>query len=305
MLAVFVSVLPIFLLIVLGHLTKKYFVTDQGFWAGSDKLVYYLFFPALLVREIGAANFGGSHVWGGLLATMGSTLGVAALIFAGRWLVPIKADLFTSIFQGGIRYNTFVFIALAQSLFGAAGLSLASVFIAYMIILINVLCVLVLTRYGAGNEASLIGLARGLLRNPLIIAALLGVLINRTGYHIPDALKPLLQYLGNAATPLSLMSTGAGLLLVLPTHKLIATGYAVGLKLLLLPGLTFALLRWQGVSGLVAQVALLFAAMPCAGNAYVLARQLGGDTEAMASIITWSTLLSILSITVMFAMLPG
>lgn len=303
MLAVFISVVPIFLLIVLGFLAKRYVLTDTGFWAGADLLVYYLFFPALLVREIAGADFVGGATFGGLQATIGGTLAVGALIFATRLLVPLKDDLFTSLFQGGVRYNTFVFIALAQALFGPVGLTLAAVFIAYMIILINVLCVLVLTRYGKAGQTSITGLLAGLLRNPLIIAAVLGVVINRSGLAIPAALAPLLQYLGNAATPLSLMSTGAGLMLLLPRHKLAATSYAICLKLLLLPALTFALLRWQGVDGTLANVALLFASMPCAGNAYVLARQMGGDTEAMAAIITWSTLLSIISITAIFATL--
>lgn len=303
MLAVFISVIPIFLLIVLGFLAKRHVLSDTGFWAGADLLVYYLFFPALLVREIAGANFVGSATIGGLLATIGGTLAIALLVFATRLVATLKDDLFTSLFQGAVRYNTFVFIALAQSLFGAAGLTLAAVFIAYMIIMINILCVLVLTRYGKAGQTSIRGLLGGLVRNPLIIAAVLGVVLNRTGLAIPAALKPLLQYLGNAATPLSLMSTGAGLMLLLPRHKLITTSYAIGLKLLLLPAMTYGLLRWQGVTGTLANVALLFASMPCAGNAYVLARQMGGDTEAMASIITWSTLLSIVSITMIFATL--
>jgi malonate transporter and related proteins len=297
MINVFLSVLPIFLLIVLGYVTKNHFISDDGFWKASDKLVYYLFFPCLLLLDISDANFASASTSTGLVATIGSTLMIAVLIFAGQRFVKVKNDLFTSIFQGGVRYNSYVFIALSQSLFGGDGVALSGIFIAYMIVLTNVMSVMVMNHYGEGSKKSLKGMATALLENPLIIAALLGLALNASGCHITGALKQLMQYLGNAATPLSLMSVGSGLILVMHTQKIVATIYSIGLKLLLMPALTLVLLKMQGATGAPANVALLYASVPCAGNAYILARQMGGDSTAMASIITWTTLASALTIT--------
>lgn len=298
MLNTFLSILPIFLLIVAGYLARHYFLTDDGFWKTADKAVYYLFFPSLLVLEISNADFDGGATTHALAATVGGTLIVAAVILIGQRVVNVKNDLFTSIFQGGVRYNSYVFIALSQSLFGTEGVALSGVFVAYMIVLTNVMSVLLMNHYGTGGKKSVASSVLALAKNPLIIAALLGVVLNLIGVNISGAIRQFLAYLGNAATPLSLMSVGGGLVLSMQASRTIATVYATALKLLLLPICTFVLLKALGVSGVSANIALLYAAVPCAGNAYILARQMGGDAEAMASIITWTTLFSVVTVTV-------
>lgn len=294
---VFLSVLPIFLLIVTGKLCARFFVQQEVFWKSSDKLVYYIFFPCLLVLEIGSADFAGSATGMAIIGTVGGTLLVALIIFLGRCAVPVEDRLFTSIFQGGTRYNSYVFIAMSQMLFGDAGVALAGVFIAWMIVLTNFTSVLVLNHYGEGGKKSLRGMFHSLATNPLIVAALIGLLVNALDWQIHSALRQFMKYLGNAATPLSLMSVGAGLILVMPASKIWATVYAVVLKLLLLPAATLLILHRLDASGLAANTALLYACMPCAGNAYILARQMGGDMQAMAAMITWSTLGSVLTMT--------
>lgn len=176
-------------------------------------------------------------------------------------------------------------------------MAVSGVLVAYMIVLTNVMSVLVMNHYGNGGKKSFNGMLTALVQNPLIIGALLGIACNMGELHITGAMKQFLSYLGSAATPLSLMSVGAGLILAMHTSRTIATVYTVGLKLLLMPLCTMVLLKIQGASGTSANIALLYAAAPCAGNAYILARQMGGDSEAMASIITWTTLLSAITIT--------
>ena len=297
MLNVFLWVLPIFLLIVAGYAAKNYFLSEEAFWKTADKLVYYVFFPSLLLLDVSSASFAGANTTTAIAATVGGTLLVAALIFAGQRMIRVRNDLFTSIFQGGVRYNSYVFIALAQSLFGSDGVAMSGVFIAYMIVLTNVISVLVMNHYGEGGKKSLKGMLIALAQNPLIVGALLGLACNMQGLHFTGWAKQFLSYLGNAATPLSLMSVGAGLVLSMQASRTAATLYCVGLKLLLMPLCTMILLRILGASGTAANIALLYASVPCAGNAYILSRQMGGDSEAMASIITWTTLCSAITIT--------
>lgn len=297
MITTFLAVLPIFLLIVTGWLCKQRFVAQPAFWLAADKLVYYLFFPCLLILEIGSADFSGGHTGSALMAAIGATLLVGALVFLVRLAWRMPNDLFTSIFQGSTRYNSYVFIALSQALFGDAGVALSGVFIAWMVVLTNFSSVLVMNRYGDGSSKALSSIARSIVSNPLIAAALLGLLLNVMGWRIEGAARQFMAYLGHAATPLSLMSVGAGLMLVMHPSKTVATVLATVLKLLVLPLLTWGLLKLGTAHAMPAQIALLYAAMPCAGNAYILARQMGGDAEAMASIITWSTLASVLTIT--------
>ncbi len=154
MLNVFLSILPIFLLIVLGYLSKLYVKDVAVFWGFSDKFVYYLFFPALLILDISEADFSGADSFYPVVATIVSTLAIALIIFVGKLFFNTSADLFTSIFQGGVRYNSYVFIALSQSLFGSEGVALSGFFVAYMIILTNIMSVLVMNHYGTGSRLS-------------------------------------------------------------------------------------------------------------------------------------------------------
>ncbi|MEG7509358.1 hypothetical protein [Serratia marcescens] len=98
MLNVFLSILPIFLLIVLGYLSKLYVKDVAVFWGFSDKFVYYLFFPALLILDISEADFSGADSFYPVVATMVSTLAIALIIFVGKLFFNTSADLFTSIF---------------------------------------------------------------------------------------------------------------------------------------------------------------------------------------------------------------
>ncbi|WP_445495203.1 AEC family transporter [Photorhabdus sp. SF281] len=297
MLNVFFSILPIFLLIILGFLSKKYVKDVSNFWNFSDKFVYYLFFPALLILDISEANFSGTDNFYPIVSTISSTIIIAIIIFSGRFFFNTTPALFTSIFQGGVRYNSYVFIALSQSLFGSEGVALSGFFVAYMIIITNIMSVLVMNHYGSGSKKSLSSAILALAKNPLIIGAIIGVLLNFFDIHITGSIKQLFIYLSNAATPLSLMSVGAGLIISMHIKKLLSISYATILKLVVMPLITILIIKYLGSSGVPANIAILYSAVPCAGNAYILARQMGGDHEAMASIITWTTLLSIITVT--------
>lgn len=303
MLHTFLSVLPIFCLVMTGFVAKK-LLPHAVLWQGIEKLVYYLFFPVLLIIEVSKADFSNGGLFQSIVAPLVGTLIVAAVIFFSKVYFKIENSLFTSIFQGGTRYNSYVFIALAQSLFGNEGIVIAGVFMAYMIIAVNIMCISVMNIYGVNqnNKKGFFSIIIALVKNPLIIGVLIGLLLNYLDLQPTGAIKQYLLYLGNTATPLSLMSVGAGLIIVMDSKKTLAIFYSIFLKLLLLPAVTIILLYLMSASGLVANIALLFSAMPSAGNAYILSRQMGGDSEAMASIITWSTLLSIITIPIVIGL---
>ncbi|WP_416398882.1 AEC family transporter [Allohahella sp. A8] len=296
---IFLSIAPIFALIALGFAAKRYFISSDEFWSASDKLVYYLFFPSLLILEIGHADFESVAAGSGLMVAILATSAIAVTVFLYKFILSPDDELFTSVFQGGVRYNSYIFIASSQALFGAEGAALSGLFIASMIIFTNVISVIVLNLYGKGSKKGLGSVAYNTATNPLIVGAVIGVALNLSGIHIEDgAVYGLMRYLGSAATPLSLMSVGAGLLFVLDRNKKIAISYSIFAKLIMLPALAISLISMLDLSGLAASVALLYCAVPCAGNAYILSRQMGGDSVAMASIITWGTVISFLTIPV-------
>ncbi|MDC9583300.1 AEC family transporter [Xenorhabdus sp. PR6a] len=296
MLNVFLSILPIFLLIVIGFLSKLYIKDVTIFWGFSDKFVYYLFFPALLILDISDTHFSSTNNFYSIMSTIISTIIISLIIFVVKFFIKTSPDLFTSIFQGSIRYNSYIFIALSQSLFGSEGVALSGFFVSYMIILTNIMSVLVMNHYGTGSKKNLSSAMLALTKNPLIIGAVLGVVMNMLNIHVTGALRQLFLYLSNAATPLSLMSVGAGLIVSMHIRQIVAIFYTTLLKLVAMPIITIVLVKYFDVSGLPASIAILYSAVPCAGNAYILARQMGGNHEVMAAIIIWTTLLSIFTL---------
>lgn len=239
MLHVFLSVLPIFCLVLTGFVIKR-LLPHTELWQGIEKLVYYLFFPVLLILEVSKANFSDGGLLQALIAPFIATLMIAAIIFISKYIFNIENRLFTSIFQGGTRYNSYVFIALSQSLFGDAGIILAGVFMAYMIITVNILCITVMNVYGSnqGTKKGIVTILVALFKNPLIIGVLIGLVLNGLEIQITGAIKQYLSYLGNTATPLSLMSVGAGLIIMMDAKKMLGICYAIGLKLLVMPIIT-------------------------------------------------------------------
>jgi predicted permease len=111
------------------------------------------------------------------------------------------------------------------------------------------------------------------------------------------------RILGQAALPLGLLAVGAALSIQAARAAggiVIATS---AVKLLILPAITFGLLRVLGVQGVEASIAVLFTGLPTATSSYILASQYGGDARLMASIISVQTLLSIISLPLVIAYL--
>ena len=82
-------------------------------------------------------------------AAVASVIVVAALALAAKPLIRLDGPAYTSVFQGVIRWNSFVFLPVVQAAFGPQGLAVAAVMIACIIPVTNIACVAVLARWGA------------------------------------------------------------------------------------------------------------------------------------------------------------
>jgi malonate transporter and related proteins len=307
MLHVLVSIIPIFLLIATGYAIKNYFYKSEDFWRTAEGLTYYLFFPSLLILKVSEADFNSSQVFWPLVAVIVATALVAALTFLVKAMMSPENSIFTSIFQGSTRYNSYVFIGLSSALFGASAIAITGIFIAYMIVITNVMSVIVMNQYGQRTENSVVGANVGskgfrtvllsLAKNPLIVSAIAGLTLNYFKIGIAGVTYEFMHSLGAIASPLSLLSVGAGLMLQIGRERVFATAYSSLLKLIAMPLITILLLRYFNATGVSANIAVLYASVPTAGNAYILARQMGGDATSIASIITATTLGAVVSVT--------
>jgi predicted permease len=299
MLALINALGPVFLVLLSGLLLKRLSFPAVEFWPQLERLVYFFLFPAMLVSRLAVADFTGLDVGRVLLAVF-LLLSIMTLLAWSlkRWVSRDGAE-FTSVFQGALRFNTYVALASSAELFGSVGLALAAVIMALMIPLLNLLCVLMFAVYAGDRRLSIAATLKALASNPLILACLLGLLLNVSGVGLPGWSQSTLEILARAALPLGLLAVGVALNL----NALRSAGgpliFSTLLKLLVMPLLAMALSPLLGLNSQAQAVLVLFAAMPTATSAYILSRQLGGDAPLMAAVITAQTLVAMLTLPLM------
>lgn len=187
-------------------------------------------------------------------------------------------------------------MAGAAALHGTAGTTVAAVAVALLVPMVNVLCVASFIAAGTLGRASLGRSLGALARNPLILACLAGIGLNASGIGLPGWSAATVELLGRAALPLGLVAVGVALRPAALLRRDRGVWVANLIKLVLMPAAVLALALLLGLDPVTRDVALLFAALPTATSAYILARQLGGDAELMAALITGQTLLAMLTL---------
>lgn len=289
--------LPDFLLILFGAVLFR--VTNWGneFWAGMEKLIYYVLFPALLFYSTARSpiNFGAT----GQFLQVAIAACVTGILLG--WLAkPLFKTAGPMIFESGVqtafRFNSYIALAIASRLGGDEGTSLMGLVIGFAVPICNMAAVHALVKDKGG-------LLLELLKNPLLMATMGGVAFNLLGLHLPDVASAFLSRLGNASIALGLIMVGAGLRLSgLHAAKGIAT-YFLAVKLFAVPVITYALGLWMGLSPLHLQIVVMFAALPTASSAYVLAARMGGNASFVAFLISAGTLISMATLPLWLALL--
>lgn len=292
------ALIPVLALILTGFLIQRTNFLPQTFWPSAEKLTYFLLMPATLIHNLAGRQIG-TLPWLKILLSVEGTVLASAVLVTLWWLANrhMSAPAFTSLFQGGVRFNTFVALALAENLFGRDGLFLAAMGAGFMIILINVLCVSAFSlAVSNGKRVEPKRFMGDLLRNPLIIGCVIGVGLNATGLKLPPAIDGILSLGGKAAFPVGLMAVGAAYRaenLMLHWHPLLVTS---SVQFLCKPLVAWGLATYLGLSGMALTVVVLLFSVPTAPSAYILSRQMGGDHDSMAAIITVQTCVSFITL---------
>jgi predicted permease len=292
-----VLLLPDFLLIIVGFALCRYTKLDRPVWDTVERLVYYLLFPVLLFNSIVHAPLPA----GSMLNLAGCGLAIVAIGIALAYtlahLPGVDARIHASGAQVAFRFNSYVALALAERVGGAAGVAAIALIVAIAVPICNVAAVYPLARHGGH------GYLRELARNPLILSTVMGLVGNLLGLRFPDAVATTLQRIGLAALPLGLMTVGAGLRFGALRD---APGFAaavLSIRHLLLPMVGLALVWFVPLTPVQRMVVVAFAAMPTASSCYVLAARLGGHASFVSGLVTVSTLLGMVSIPLALAAL--
>jgi malonate transporter len=300
------ALIPIFLLIAGGWGLQRLRFPGGEFWPLAERFMYYFLFPALLVKETASARIGAYEPLT-LIATLLSA--IAAMTVLALLLKPVtrmSGPVFSSFFQGSLRFNSYVGLGAVLALYGSDGIGLFAVAIAVCVPTLNVISVAIMIRYGETKDKAkldLPGQLQLIATNPLIIACVLGIALNLLGVQLPAAVNTVAGILGQASIALGLLAVGAALDLgVLRRARWPVIGMCV-MNLIAYPAIMAAFAMLYGLEGLGRSVVVLWATLPTSAASYILARQLGGDAPLMAAGITATTVAAAVTMPLMLALL--
>lgn len=290
-------ILPDFILIALGALLLHAWHYSRRFFHDFEKLVYYVLFPALLFQSITRTPISPGQAGMLFMAT-------AALIGTGvvlSWLaLPVlrtNAAAHASLSQTAYRFNTYIALSLVGS-WGPAALTTMAVILGFAVPMVNVAAVHALARQRGG-------IFREIVRNPLILATSSGLIWNLFSLNLHPTLGTTLDRLGSCAIAAGLLCVGATLSIQASRgHERLMT-WMIAVRLLIMPVAAIIIGMVLQLSIVERQVLLLFAAVPTASSAHVLAARLGGQPQLVAVTMTACTLLSAITLPFWMAIAAG
>lgn len=299
MLEIFLQVIPFFAIIGLGYVAGRSGFFPENAAAILTKFVFYFALSAMLFGFASRAKLAevldwqlvGAYLVGSALIYMLAT-GIA--LFRKRGVEEAAVEAQISV-VGNVGFLGIPMLAL---LFGQEALKAVLLVLAVDLIVFGSLIVILITgtRDGRFSPAILLTVASGLMRNPMIVAIVLGFLWSGFGIPVPGPLESFLDLLGGAATPGALFAIGASLASK-STERLVVAGWLSFAKLVLHPlAVALAALWLFEVNAFDRGVMIAAAALPVAGNVYILAQHFGVAPQRASASILISTTLSVATV---------
>ena len=295
------NLFPVFALLLFGHLLKRVGLTHDAFLKTADKLIYYIFFPALLFWKIGGAAAGQVGHPGLYKAVVCAVISI--FVFSSVYIKVFSVPAYQagSFSQSCYRFNTYIGMAVVLNALGEEGARQFSILIGLIIPIINILAVGTLS-WHSGKKVSLLQrvklIAKALISNPLIIACLTGIVYSKLIGGFPIFIDNTFRLAAFVTLPLALFSIGGTLTLGGMKNHLKLSLVASLFKLILLPITGFLFLKLFATDGISFKVGMIYFALPTSTALYILSSQLSSDTQLASAAIALSTILSFISLSV-------
>ncbi|WP_238944354.1 AEC family transporter [Allofranklinella schreckenbergeri] len=295
---------PVFLIMALGAVIRRLPQAPAvTLFPALEWFSFYVAFPALLFLRTASLDLDATVVQSLALLVLTPMAAVLAIVLTGLRLVgSLPGPSRSSVVQGSVRPSTYFGLAVAGLALPDQAATLVMLALALAMPAVNIVAVVALS-WWSGRQVTFLGMVRGIVRNPIILATVVGALYNLSDWPLGAIVTKALEILAQVALGLGLVCVGGGLELRLQGAMPRAMVCTNAIKLLLLPGLTWVVCRVLQADHTMTLAACFYASLPTAPNAYIMARQLGGDARLMASLITSQTLIAILSVPLWLAWL--
>ena len=290
------AVVPMFLLIAAGFLSQKAGVLTREDVPRINRIAFRVFLPCLLFYNIYESDFSAAVKPGLILyAICGVLLMFTAAMLYVSHLVP-EQDRKGVIAQGIFRSNFVIMgIPIAQALVGKEELGAITVLIAVIVPLFNFLSVFALERF-RGGDVKLGKIMLEIVKNPLIISSVIGILVQLMGIRLPRLLEGMISSLGVIASPLQLFLLGAFFRFTGLGRYLKPLCIITAIKLFLTPAVMLGTAALLGIRGgdFVGLIGIF--ASPTAVNSFTMVQQMHcGDAELAGDIVVMTSAVSIFS----------
>ncbi len=284
---VVMALFPLIILIAMGYIFKRtQFLTDE-FWRGAEKLNYLILFPVLLFNNLAYIKLELATITQVLLALFIIIIISTLTLWVARAFFHIPIARFGVYVQSQIRFNTYIGLSIMSLLFGAQGMQMFAMMIALAIPLVNVISVLAFSQ-GQGLKPAQILFS--LIKNPLILGCLVGIIFNLLQLSLFSGLEQLFKILASMSLPLGLICVGAALQFAELKHNYSRLLLNTLGRLIVMPSLAYLICYALNLNQFETIILVVFFALPTASASYILTRYFHGDSQLMAGVISLQTL---------------
>lgn len=299
----FNAIFPLILVVSLGYFLKHINLLEEEFILKANQFCFMVAFPLQLFYNIYHLNLSLSLDASFIFFIVASIIIMVLGLF---WLVPIlvkDTTKYGAFIQGAYRSNFLLIgLPLASNLFGETGVQTASIALPIVVPIYNFIAVIILSLFAnhrhseTGDKIRILSLMGTILKNPLIIASFLGLLMSLIRFPIPLFLDRAVHDVGTIATPFALILLGAQFSFQALHGRIKLAIVASLLRVLILPAIIISVAILLGFRGIELGIVMIIFSTPSAISGYIMSKNMDNDAELSGQIIVLTTLLSSLTL---------
>jgi len=291
---------PVFFLMVLGYLLVNYTsLADRKLTKQANAIVFKIFLPCMLFYNVYQSDIG-AEIHSRIKLCIWAAGGLLILFVLLCLIVPkvVKQENQQGVvIQGIFRSNYVIFgVAVVQNMYGVKSTTTAAILSAILVPMYNFLAVVALSIFGEKRETDWKKIILDIVKNPLIISSVLGIIFSLLGIRLPTAVDTTVQDLAKLSTPIAFMILGGDLDFSKVKGNLKVASAVLTIKLVILPLIMIPLIVMMGYRDADLLSGLLAYQTPVAVSSYIMAQQAGADGQLAGQLVVFSSVLSIFTL---------
>ena len=291
---------PVFFLMVLGYLLVNYTsLADRKLTKQANAIVFKIFLPCMLFYNVYQSDIG-AEIHSRIKLCIWAAGGLLILFVLLCLIVPkvVKQENQQGVvIQGIFRSNYVIFgVAVVQNMYGVKSTTTAAILSAILVPMYNFLAVVALSIFGEKRETDWKKIILDIVKNPLIISSVLGIIFSLLGIRLPTAVDTTVQDLAKLSTPIAFMILGGDLDFSKVRGNLKVASVVLTIKLVILPLIMIPIIVMMGYRDADLLSGLLAYQTPVAVSSYIMAQQAGADGQLAGQLVVFSSVLSIFTL---------